>query len=90
MRSARHVPNRIFLIGFGIAVLSAFFLVAILPYTIWYYSQDNDDYSFDWCYECSGLSFRFGPELSIVMSIVFSMTLAVGIIIILRRGHTTL
>jgi hypothetical protein len=85
--SSNWIATKHFVVGWGLAVLSAFMILLILPYSLRYHTQEQDDYAFDWCYECSGLPFILGPELSIVFSILALAGLAIGIIMVTTKGR---
>ncbi|MGI0012996.1 MAG: hypothetical protein ACREBU_06090 [Nitrososphaera sp.] len=86
--SSSWIATRIFLVGWGIAVLSAFFIVTIFPRVISYYIWLNEfGYGFHWCYECSGWQWTLGPELSIVVSGISLAAFAIGIIMVATKGR---
>lgn len=82
--SSNWIATRLFLAGWAIAVLCAYLIVAILPYLVWYATQEKNDYSFHWCYECNGWTFSLGPELSIAASAVSLAGLAIGIAMVTK------
>lgn len=77
--------GRLFLIGLGTVALSAFFVLAILPYSVWYHTQERNDYAFEWCYQCVGLPYILGPVLSIVVSAISLVTLAFGMVLTVTK-----
>jgi len=86
--SSRWIATRTFLVGWGIAVLSAFFIVTIFPRAISYYIWLNEfGYGFHWCYECSGWQWTLGPELSMVVSAISLAAFAIGIIMVATKGR---
>ncbi len=86
--SSRWIATRIFLVGWGIAVLSTFFIVTIFPRVIRYYIWLNDyGVGFHWCYECSGWQWTLGPELSVVVSAISLAAFAIGVIMLATKGR---
>ncbi|GEM_PF-6986493 len=85
--TSKRTAGRLFLIGLGTVALSAFFVLAILPYSVWYHTQERNDYAFDWCDQCIGLPYILGPVLSIVVSAISLATLAFGIVLTIAKGR---
>ena len=79
--------TKYFVVGWGLALLSAFIIVLILPYSLWYYTQEQNDYAFGWCYQCNGLPYVLGPEMSIIFSIFALIGLGIGIILVTIKGR---
>jgi hypothetical protein len=85
--SSSWIATKLFVVGWGMAVASAYVIVATLPYLVWYVAQEKNDYGFDWCYECSGWTFSLGPEPSMIVSAISLTGLAVGIIMVMTKGR---
>ena len=79
--------TKYFVVGWGLALLGAFVTVLILPYTLWYPTQEPTEYAFSWCNQCNGLPYILGPEMSTVFSILALIGLAIGIILVTMKGR---
>jgi len=67
--------------------LSTYLMAIIVPYVLRHYIWSFPR-GFDWCYECSAWPTRLGPELSLVIVVICSVTLGSGIVFLaVARQH---
>jgi hypothetical protein len=88
------IATRLFLVGWGTAVVGSYFAVMVLVRVVSYYARLNDpeiarSFVIRWCYECSGWESALGPEWNAVVGATLLATVAISIVMIITKGRMT-